>query len=430
MTPQPRLSTRLSRLGSLILVAVAVAVAGCGTSSGGSDSDTPESVADLKPVPAVSELPKSGCGSIPPAPKPLDPDGVVAELPDGRSKYYGNYVPATVKSAYANWASKKKSGYHIGIVWGALTTETQATNYNGMQKLLKASPLVSKVTAKNTANNSDVGAELQMFRSMLDSGVDAIIVQPLTGDSFESVVNEAMKKEVPVITTLGSIPGAGAINLDFNSYTTAQEGMARALMSVGPKGNVLYGAGLTITSIDRDAKKGFDSVVKLCPDIKVVGSIYTGFINSVAKGETLKFLATHPEDIRLVFASGPFSSGMLEGFDQAGRLIPSAVDTGGTKGVVGYLDDNPKYQAVVQPSTATGYANASVSITLRTLTGQGPKVNNMLSPPADVSRDNLSEWAEPSWNINTQGQPQGPKGSFFPDSYIDGFFNKPAPLEK
>lgn len=416
------------RVAAALILVACVAVVGCGSSDSSSNGggDVPESVAGLKPAPAVNALPKSGCGSLPPAGKTLDAGGLVADLPDGRAKYYGGYMTPTVKSIYADWASKKKSGYHVGIVWGALVNETQAEQYEGMIKLLKDSSLVSKVTAKNTANNTDVGAELQLFRTMLNSDVDAIIVQPLTGDSFVSLVNEAKKRKIPVITALGAIPSDGALNLDFNSYQAAQEGVARAATIIGGKGNLLYGAGLTVTSIDQDAKRGFDSAIKLCPDIKVAGTIYTGFVSPVAKGETLKFLATHPQDIDLVFTSGPFANGVLEGFDQAGRPIPSVVDTGGTKGVIGYLNDNPDYQAVVQAVTSPGYANAAVSITLRTLTGQGPKVNNMLAPTVDVNRGNLSEWAKPDWSINTQGQPSGPEGAFFPDSYIDGFFNKPS----
>lgn len=426
MYPKLRTTTLIGRsLASLLILIACGVIAGCGTSSDNGNANVPDSVAGLKP-PTTGALPTSGCGSIPPAAKPLDPDGVVAKLPDGRAKYYSNYRPGTVRSAYSDWKSKKKTGFTVGIVWGALTTDYQVDQYTTMQKLLRESPLVDKVIAKNTANNSDVGAELQLFRQMLESGVDAIIVQPLTGDSFISLVDEAKNREVPVITSLGAVDSAGAINLDFNSYTTSAEGTARAMAIIGGKGNVLYGAGLSITSIDADGKKGFDAVVKRCPDVEVVGSIYSGYVNSVAKGETLKFLATHPEDINLVFAVGPFASGMIQGFDQAGRLIPAAIDLGGTKGVLGYWNQNPDYQAVSEGVTAAGYSNATVSVLLRTLLGQGPKVNNMLAPPKLITRENLSEWVEPNWNINTQGQPPGPEGAFFPDSYIDGFFNNPS----
>lgn len=405
-----------------LLLACALAASGCGSSGSSSSGFVP----NVKPV-STGPLPKSGCGSLPPASKPNDPDGVVAGLPKDHQVQYSDYPEPTLKSAWSGWKPPHPPPYKVGIVWGAITTETQADIYGRLQKQLKASPLIGSVTAKTTGNNLDVGAELQLMRSMLDQGVDLIVIEPFTGDSFLPLMKDAQSKQVPVVTSLGTIDHPAALNLDFNGYTTAADSTARAAMMIGGKGNVLFGTGLGNITPDVQAKKGFEAAMSRCPNMKVAGSILTGFVNSVAKGETLKFLGTHPEPVNLVFATGPFAGGVMQGFDQGDRPMPPVVDIGGTRGAFGYWNKTPGYEMVGEGVPAVGYADGLASVAIRTLQGQSPKLNNLVAPPVLVTRANLKDWVEPGWDVNTPGQPVGPPGQFFGESYINAFFDKPAP---
>jgi hypothetical protein len=56
------------------------------------------------------------------------------------------------------------------------------------------------------------------------------------------------------------------------------------------------------------------------------------------------------------------------------------------------------------------------------------KLNTLVAEEPVINDANLAEWANPSWTLATPGTVPGPTESFMPSSFIDGFFNHPAPL--
>jgi hypothetical protein len=73
-------------------------------------------------------------------------------------------------------------------------------------------------------------------------------------------------------------------------------------------------------------------------------------------------------------------------------------------------------------------AAAVVDVVLRTLEGQGPKINTFLAAPRLITADNLDEWVEKSASTSSEIPAEGPKDSWVGDDYLDGLFvngNKP-----
>jgi ABC-type sugar transport system substrate-binding protein len=411
------------RIAALLVAAIALFVVACG---GGSGSGASGSGSGSATAASAAALPKTGCGSVPPA-KTADPDGVVAKLPPEQRAAYPGYAPAALKSAWANWKPTHAPPYKIGIVWGPVVNTYQTDMVRDMQAGLKKSSIIGDVTVRTTGSETDIGQELQAASSLLTSGVDVLIIQPLLGDSFIRLAQRARAQGVPIVTALGPINDPGALNLDYNAYLGSAEATARVARALGGKGSVLYGVGIPSTGVDVYSAEGFNAALKQCPGMKLLGKIYSGFVSSVAKGETVKFLATHPQKVNMVFASGPFVPGMMQAFQSTGRPVPPAVDMGGTKGAMGYWRQNKgAYQGLAMGVPSTGYANAVVSTTLRTLEGQGPLTNDLVTKAVLVTDDNLDAWSDPAWTLQTIGQPDGPAGAFFPESYLNGFFTSGA----
>ena len=412
--------TRVQRTGIGLLAVASLALAACaGTSSGGASSSGVKAA-------STGPLPTSGCGSYP-AGRTLDPQGVIARLPAQYRKAYAGYVPKTVKSPWSTWKPKGPGPYTIGVQWNAITTPFQADMTKRLKAGLEKLPNVGKVILQTTGNNQDVGQGIQIFNSMLNRGVDMIITEPLQGDAYIESVKRARERGVPVITALGPVSDPGAINVDYNAYVAGAETVARAAKMIGGKGNVLYGAGIAGTGPDIYGEQGYDAAAKSCPGLKKLGTVYSGFVSSLAKGETLKFLATHPQKIDLVFTTGPFVDGIMQALKQSGRPMPPVIDNGGTRGALGYWRQNEgKYHAIGAGVTSPGYSTAIIRITQRLLAGAGPKVNNFVTLAPLITDDNLDQWSSKSWTLTTPGQPDGPNlDTFMSEKYIDGLFTTP-----
>lgn len=410
---------------AVLTVLLAVGIAACGKASTAGSSGSSGSSGGVKAA-STGPLPSSGCGSFR-AGTLLDPDGVVAGLPRVYRTNYAGYVLKTVKSAWADWKPKHKPPYTIGIQWAAVNTTWQAEVTARLKAELAKLPNVGHVILETTGNNSDVSQGLQLFNSLLNRGVDLIVTEPLIGASYIGAVARARQRGVPVITALGPVDDPGAVNIDYNGYIASAETMARAAQMIGGKGNVLYGAGIAGVGPDVQALRGYKAAVANCPGLTTLGTIYSGYVASVAKSETLKFLATHPQPVNLVFTAAPFVPGMLQAFQQTGRPIPPAVDLGATKGLLGYWNQHKAtYHAIGVGITAPSYAEAIVNVAEGLLAGRGPRVNNFVTRAPVINDGNLAQWVQPGWSLDTPGQPDGPPDSFMPKTYIDGLFTRPA----
>jgi ribose transport system substrate-binding protein len=163
--------------------------------------------------------------------------------------------------------------------------------------------------------------------------------------------------------------------------------------------------------------------------MKVGGEIYGGFSESLAKSETLKYLATHPQKVDGLTTLAGESVGTLKAFQQTGRPIPPAAEVGMDKGFLGYWQENQsKYHASSTSLPPVAAARALHEVAMRMLAGQGVKLNSLIGRNPVITDANLSDWAEPGWNINTPGTVPGDPQSFLPSKYLDDFFNNPAPI--
>jgi ribose transport system substrate-binding protein len=163
--------------------------------------------------------------------------------------------------------------------------------------------------------------------------------------------------------------------------------------------------------------------------MKVGGEIYGGFSESLAKQETLKYLATHPAKVDAVASLAGMGSGVLQAFKQSGRPVPLIAELGLDQGVLGYWRQNQgAYHAASAGLPPTAAARAIYEVAVRTLRGQGPRLNHLIGEVPLVTDANLAQWAQPGWGLQTVGTAPGLPQSFLPSSYLDAFFTRPAAL--
>jgi ribose transport system substrate-binding protein len=418
---------------ALALASTTVVVAACG---GGSSSTGGGSSSGAK-VPAFAQNfkpPASGCGSFP-TKMPADPDGVIAGLDAAHKQALGGYADfpestvKVLKSAWANWKPSHPGPYTIAVSWNQLVSDFQVQIVSAMKKYFGQDKNVKQLTIKTTGSTVDVGQQLQQYNQLVQSKPDLILLESPSQDSFDGPVQRAKAAGIPTVTLLTPVPVDGAVNVDGNNYQGAATTASYVSKVIGGKGNFAQVRALAGAAVDAQTNEGWDAVARSCPGMEVGGEIFGGFSESLAKSETLKYLATHPQKVDMLATLAGEAVGSLQAFKQTGRPIPPVAEIGMDKGFFGYWRQNQSsYHAASTSIPPVPAARALHDVAMRMLAGQGVKLNTLVATEPLITDANLDQWSEPSWNLNTPGTVPGDPQSFMPSTFLDDFFNKPAPV--
>jgi ribose transport system substrate-binding protein len=390
------------------------ALTGCGAHS--------SSASGFHQVGAIAlQTPARGCGSVP-RNRLINPGGGVAALPAAQRAAYVNFPQAVLPSAWAGWRPTHKPPYKVAIVWGPAQSDFESLVLNAIKARLKQSPDVSSVTSV-TQESLDVPAQLQNMAAAAQSGADLIIAEPGQADAFVGPINRIAARGVPVVTVLGGPEIRSSINVDPNNYEGAAQSAAIAMQLMHKSGNVLIVHGLQGVEVDNEVSAAFTAVIGRCPHIKTVGSVTGEFQVALAKSQTLQYLSTHPGPIGGVLQVADMAPGVMSAFQQSGRPMPVVDDIGNQKGSLGYWRQNAKTYTGVGTGLPPQELGKSVAdVALRTLEGQGPKLNTITQRVTVLTSSNLDSWTQPSWSLRTVGTALGPSAPFMSDAYLDPLF--------
>jgi ribose transport system substrate-binding protein len=363
-----------------------------------------------------------GCGSVPQN-RLANPGNGVAALPAAERAAYADFPQPVLASAWAHWRPTHRPPYKVAIVWGPAASDFESITLNAIRARLKQDPEISSVTAV-TQESLNVPAQLQNLAAAAQSGADLIITEPGEADAFAGPINRIAATGVPVITVLGGPAIRTAINVDPNNYEGAAQSAADAMQLMHDKGNVLIVHGLQGIEVDNEVSAAFSAVMARCPAVKAVGSVTGEFQVALAKSQTLQYLSTHPGPIAGVLQVADMAPGVMSAFQQSGRAMPVVDDVGNQKGSLGYWRQNAKtYTGVGTGLPPVGLGDSVADIAMRTLEGQGPKLNTITQRVTVITSQNLDSWTQPSWNLQTVGTALGPSGPFMSDAFLDPLFN-------
>lgn len=407
-------------LGALVVTAIAAAQ-GCGD-----DSDNPSEDTDGGSPGTVSlDIPASGCGSVP-TPQPEDPDGAVASLEASYQDDYAGYQSPVRESMWKDWKPSHDAPYDVAIAYGQLTTDFQVRTLDALRSELEENPDIGKVSVVTTGNQVNVAQQLQQFSSLLQDKPDLMIVEPLA-EALDRSAATAAEMGIPTISVQNTTSSKYAVNIQTNNYGSAAQAASVILRMLNGRGNVLLVHGLEMTTVDKQTFAAVSAALENCPDVKVAGEISGNFVPTVAASETQKFLATHPGEIDAVFQTGGMAPGIINAFERAGRSVPIVADVGAMKGSLGYwIDNKADYTGFGQGLPPEDFGRAVANVAAGMLDGDGLKVSDVTAQMPAITDENLGEWAQTDWTLNTPGIADGPGDSFLAPSFLNGLFENPG----
>ena len=270
--------------------------------------------------------------------------------------------------------------------------------------------------------------ELQSFDGMIQRHPDLLVLQPLQAEAFVRLVDKAGRAGIPTLIVDDAVASRYAVNINPNTYQAAGASAARLLQLLGGQGNVLMVHAIPGTGQDQQSFAAFAHAMDRCPGVKKAGEAYGNFLSAQAKGDVLRFLATHPGAVDGVLQTAVMAPGIMQAFQETGRPMPIVDDIGPMRGSLGYWQSNrDTYHGVGTGLGDRSLADATVSVALRMLQGQGLKVSDIVNTLPVIDDRTLDQWAQPGWTLSTIGSASGPPDAFADDDYLDPLFRRGAP---
>ncbi len=358
------------------------------------------------------------------------PAGGAASLPASIRSLYTNLTPGTPvgPSAWANFKSKAKPPWVIGYSSEYVGNNWRAAAMSRLMDTLlpeyKKAGLVKKVIVEQSNLNNEL--QIEQIKQMVNDGVNAIITCCSSTTVLNGAIAYAHERGVPFFVFNGYVTSPYAISEEGNYYQDG-ENMAKTLFhDMGGKGSFLNVIGFPGIASNDSVEAGMETVLKHYPHIHMAGSVTSLDTDSRAKEVVLQFLSTHPGKINGVFTQSPGEVGVLQAFLQAGRPVP-AMTVGGESGTSCYWRQHPSWVSQGWNTWPPGDDFEAVwDMMVRTLEGQGPKVETLIHPTAPFSYKAASSAVSASCNTSGDVITQPPMSRYFSTSVMNSFFTHPA----
>jgi ABC-type sugar transport system substrate-binding protein len=407
-------------LSGALLLAAATACSSSSSSSSSSAAGSSSTSGSASSTSGASAL-SGSCGTIPNI-AVNDQSGLVSSLGSLAANYDG-FDGTVYKSPWSTWKGATGS-VKVGILIDGLTNPYQTELESSLESGLKAFGYSTIALAPSSASVTD---QLQGYQTLLNDGVTMIIAQVQSPTAYNTLIDKAAKQGIPTIGVLNDIADANAVSVVPNSVLGGMKLTQYVVQQAGGKGQFLFIHGIPGVPIDTDTMNGANDVLKLCPQITTNESLVTQFQASIAKQQVLSYLNTHPGQVSGVITAGPFTSGVIQGFQQAGRTVPVVTNNGLDEGGLAYwVQNKSSYNGVALANTPNGLAYATTQVAHKMLVGDGVKINTLSIDPPLVTNSNLSTYVtlNPSWTIDSAGTASGPSNLYVSNDFIDAIFTK------
>ena len=284
--------------------------------------------------------------------------------------------------------------------------------------------MVSEVVI--TQSNLDDATQIQQMRQLVDQGVDAIVICCSNPTALNATIKYAYDQGVPTFSFTGYVTEPTVINTSVNFQAAGFEIGKRMAEELGGKGNVLVVEGIPGTSTSDSQDRGIKAGLATAPDIKVVGSIAGMWTDQIAQGEVQKWIATHPGKLDGIVVQSAAEMGVLRAVTQSGREgIKVAV--GGELGALCSWRKNPDLiSSAVQTWPPGDDIELSFDVMMRTLQGQGPKVQSILVDSVVMTHEDVMELLPEDCDESAGNWLNVGNDVWASAEYLDQFFVNPA----
>jgi ribose transport system substrate-binding protein len=219
-------------------------------------------------------------------------------------------------------AAKHKPPFKVGVSNGYLGNTWRAQFVEDLQKVadeLKKDGDFSKIDI--LSSTSGAPGQIAQINSMINSGVDALVINPVSGEALKPVITRALAAGILVVIADDPLDHPGAITVTIDQ---AQEQMGQLdwlIDKLKGKGNIVFIDGLAGNTASDWRVKARHPVLEKYPDIKVLAEVPGGWDPAKAREIMSSLLAAH-NDIDGVLIQDVMADGVVRAYEAAGRPVP------------------------------------------------------------------------------------------------------------
>ena len=334
-------------------------------------------------------------------------------------------------SAFRDWKSDRSPPWTVGY---ASTYAGNTWRKGAMGRLMnEIMPKWQELGLLNdivvTQSNLKDSLQIQQIRQLVDQGVDAIIICCSNPTALNQAIEYAFDRGVPVFSFTGYTTSPLSVNSSVNYHQAGFDVGTWMAEEIDGKGNVLVIEGIPGFSASDSQNRGVLDGLSRYPDIKVTGQIAHMWTSQVGQAETQKWLATHPGQLDGMAVQSSGETGVLAALQQSGReMVPLSI--GGELGALCYWRNNPDYiSAAIQTWPPGDDVELGWNIMMRTLQGQGPKIQSILVPPRKITYADVETLLDEDCDTNSTGWYNPGIDIWGGADYLDNFFLRPADPE-
>ena len=335
------------------------------------------------------------------------------------------------ESAFREWKSDRSPPWTVGY---ASTYAGNTWRKGAMDRLLNdIKPKWQELGLLNdivvTQSNLKDSLQIQQIRQLVDQGVDAIIICCSNPTALNQAIQYAFDRGVPVFSFTGYTTSPLSVSSSVNYHQAGYDVGTWMAEEIGGEGNVLVVEGIPGYSASDSQNRGVLDGLSQYPGIKVTGQIAHMWTSQVGQAETQKWLATHPGQLDGMAVQSSGETGVLAALQQSGReMVPLSI--GGELGALCYWRNNPDYiSAAIQTWPPGDDVELGWNIMMRTLQGQGPKMQSILVPPRKITYSDVETLLDEDCDTNSTGWYNPGIDIWGGADYLDNFFLRPADPE-
>ncbi|MGD0622419.1 MAG: substrate-binding domain-containing protein [Thermacetogeniaceae bacterium] len=299
--------------------------------------------------------------------------------------------PASTGTSSTSGGKNYVIGFSNSYNGNSLRQEEESAFKTAADQLIQEGQIGSYTIVESNNNSETQAAQIE---NLVLKHVSAIVLDPGSPTALNGAIAKAQAANIPVIVINdGPVTTTYSYQLINDSAAVSRDTTLWMIKQMGGKGNVLILRGIAGTSYDIDSYNATMDVINQYPGIKVVGTVYCNWTDSVAQTAVANILPSLPR-VDGIVGQGGDEYGAAQAFIAAGRPIP--VITGGNRG--NYLNwwiqesaQNPKFVSFSEcDDPSFGVAGLYLAVDIL----NGVKVpQNMIYPNLTITQADLPKYA-------------------------------------
>lgn len=237
-------------------------------------------------------------------------------------------MPAAAAEPYFMTAAQgKKPPFKIGVSNGYIGNTWRAQFLSDIEQVateLKAAGDFSSVTILNST--SGAAGQIAQVNTLINSGVDALVINPVSGEALKPVLTRARAAGILVVVADDPLADKDVLNIVLDNAQFWDIETRWLVEKLGGKGNIVSIDGLAGNTGNDWRIRARDAVLAQNPGIKVLAEAPGAWDQAKAREVMSSFLSAHA-DIDGVLVQDVMAEGVYRAFETSGRkLVPMSGD--------------------------------------------------------------------------------------------------------